>query len=128
MAVIVWLVLTPLGLLLPTLAHTNPFTVQGVMLPVAAGGVLLALLLALAEAAGHRHSTAATAPPSPNRWRAPRPPRGHLVTPPRSPLEVAELLTESYCVLAAKKPAAQIDRPPEVGGRDRPAMTSLTSY
>jgi hypothetical protein len=34
--------------------------------------------------------------------------------------EVAELLTESYCVLAPKKLAAKVDRPPEPHASDEP--------
>ncbi len=41
-AIAAWLLLTPLAMAFPRLAHANPFTMRGAMMPVAAGGLLLA--------------------------------------------------------------------------------------
>jgi hypothetical protein len=57
-AVVTWLVMAPVAMLLPALADENPFTPRGAVLPVAAGGVLLAGALAVAAA-------------RPRRWRVP---------------------------------------------------------
>lgn len=57
-ALLTWLVMTPVAMLLPSLADQDPFTPRGAVLPVAAGGVLLAAALAVAAA-------------RPRRWRVP---------------------------------------------------------
>ncbi|MFB4308367.1 arabinofuranosyltransferase [Actinomadura sp. GTD37] len=50
LALIAWVVATPAAMLLPALADRNPFTPRGAVLPIAAGGLLLAAALALAAA------------------------------------------------------------------------------
>ncbi|WP_084262792.1 arabinofuranosyltransferase [Actinomadura formosensis] len=47
-ALVTWVVATPVAMLLPALADRSPFSPRGAMLPIAAGGLLLAAGLALA--------------------------------------------------------------------------------
>jgi hypothetical protein len=46
-AIVTWLVLAPVAMILPPLAHVDPFAMRGAMLPVAVGGLLLAAFIAV---------------------------------------------------------------------------------
>lgn len=57
-AIVTWLVLTPVAMVVPALLHANPFTMRGAVLPVAVGGLLLAVFLGLS---GRAHALAGPA-------------------------------------------------------------------
>jgi hypothetical protein len=61
LALLTWLVATPVAMLLPALADRSPFSPQGAVLPVGVGGLLLAAGLALAAALPNRWHTDAPA-------------------------------------------------------------------
>ncbi|MFA1546816.1 arabinofuranosyltransferase [Actinomadura chokoriensis] len=49
LALVVWVLATPVAMLLPDVADRNPFTPRGAVLPIAAGGLALAAGLAVAS-------------------------------------------------------------------------------